>query len=156
MYLFYWLCIYSVGETGHNERNCDLEGLGPSPSKMAILNKVFCTSGPNLVILAWTRVMVWTTSKWGKLWPKFNLTLKSKLNCPTKTTGILTKVFYTSDPNLVILGWMGDDLLHEQARDCFTHTHTHWRTQRQMQEMTISECQNWHRCKQQGDPSCVT
>ena len=30
---------------------------------------------------------------------------------------ILTKVFYTSDPNLVILAWTGDELLRGQARD---------------------------------------
>ena len=37
--------------------------------------------------------------------------------------GILTKVFYTSDPNLVILAWTGDELFHRQAViDAHTHT----------------------------------
>ena len=30
--------------------------------------------------------------------------------------GILTKVFYTASPNLVILAWTGDELSCEQAR----------------------------------------
>ena len=32
-----------------------------------------------------------------------------KLNQPPKTTGILTKVFSTSGPNLVALAWTGDE-----------------------------------------------
>ena len=31
-------------------------------------------------------------------------------------------VFYTSDPNLVILAWKGDKLSHGQAHDCYTYT----------------------------------
>ena len=44
-----------------------------------------------------------------------------------KTIGILTKVFYISGPNLVILAERGDELSRGQARDWRTdgHTHTH-------------------------------
>ena len=38
---------------------------------------------------------------------------------PPKTIGILTKVFYTYGPNLVILAWTGDELWRGQ---------TWWRT----------------------------
>ena len=41
-----------------------------------------------------------------------------------KIIWILTKVSYTSDPNFVILAWMGEKLSHRQARDCRTHTQT--------------------------------
>ena len=34
-----------------------------------------------------------------------------------KTTGILTKVFSTSGPNLVPLAWTGEELLCEQAQN---------------------------------------
>ena len=52
-------CTYSGGETGHNEiltfkLNLTWKSLGQSPPQMiVILTKVFCTSGPNLVILKW-------------------------------------------------------------------------------------------------------
>ena len=47
---------------------------------------------------------------------------------PLKTIGILTKVFYISDPNLVILAWTVDELSHGQAHDWRTHRHTHTHT----------------------------
>ena len=41
-----------------------------TPKTIGILTKVFCTSGPNLVVLAWTGwwVIARTSSKWGKFW----------------------------------------------------------------------------------------
>ena len=39
------------------------------------------------------------------------------LNHPPTTTGILTKVFSTSDPNLVALAWTGDELSRGQAQN---------------------------------------
>ena len=62
-----------------------------------------------------------------------------------KTIGILTKVFYISGPNLVILAETGDELLRGQARDWHTDGHTH----RQTQATTIPEGQNWPRVKRQ-------
>ena len=42
-----------------------------------------------------------------------------------KTIGILTKVFYISGPNLVILAWTGDELSRGQAGvDAHTRTNT--------------------------------
>ena len=37
-------------------------------------------------------------------------------------TRILTKIFYSSGPNLVILGWTSDGLPHEQAQGSQAHT----------------------------------
>ena len=48
-----------------------------------------------------------------------------------KTIGILTKVFHTYGPNLVILAWTGDELSRGQAGGWRTHGHTHIRRQRQ-------------------------
>ena len=45
-----------------------------------------------------------------------------------KTIGILTKVFYISGPNLVILAETGDELSRGQARDWRTDGHTHRQT----------------------------
>ena len=47
-----------------------------------------------------------------------------------KKIGILTKVFYTYGPNLVILAWLGDVLSRGQ---------TWWRTDGQTQATTIPE-----------------
>ena len=66
---------------------------------------------------------------------------------PPKTIGILTKVFYTYGPNLVILAWTGDELSHGQASDYCTHGRTDGRTHRQTQATTIPEGQNWPRVK---------
>ena len=46
---------------------------------------------------------------------KFNLTCHAQST--PKTTGILTKVFSTSGPNLVALAWTGDELSRRQAQN---------------------------------------
>ena len=60
-----------------------------------------------------------------------------------KTIGILTKVFYISGTNLVILAETGDELSRGQACDWHTDGHT----DRQTQATTIPEGQNWPRVK---------
>ena len=50
-----------------------------------------------------------------------------------KTIGILTKVFYTYGPNLVILAWKGYELSRGQAGGWRTHTDTHTDRRRQRQ-----------------------
>ena len=72
---------------------------------------------------------------------------------PPKTIGILTKVFYTYGPNLVILAWTGDGLSRGQASAYRTHRRTDGHTDRQTQATTIPEGQNWPRVtKTQDDP----
>ena len=41
--------------------------------------------------------------------------LEGQGQSPPKTIGILTKVFYTYGPNLVILAWTGDELSRGQT-----------------------------------------
>ena len=68
-----------------------------------------------------------------------------------KTIGILTKVFYTFGPNLVISAWTDDELSRGQASAYRTHRRTDGRTDghtdRQTQATTIPEGQNWPRVK---------
>ena len=71
--------------------------------------------------------------------------LEDHCQSPHKTIGILIKVFYISDPNLVILAWTVDELSHGQAHDWRTHRHTHTHTH--TQATTIPEGQNWPRVK---------
>ena len=67
-----------------------------------------------------------------------------------KLIGILTKVFHTYGPNLVILAWTGDELSRGQASDYRTHGRTDGRTHRQTQATTIPEGQNWPRVTKIG------
>ena len=92
-----------------------------TPNTTRILTKVFSTSGPNLVALAWTGDEL--SREQAQNGVNFDFEVKFDLEgqgqSPPKTIGILTKVFYTYGPNLVILAWMGDELWRGQ---------TWWRT----------------------------
>ena len=98
-----------------------------------ILTKVFCTFGPNLVILAWTGDEL----SRGQAQNEVNFYFEVKFDLeglgqsPPKTIGILTKVFYTYEPNLVILAWTGDELSRGQASAYRTHRRTDGRTDTQ-------------------------
>ena len=85
-------------------------------------------------------VIVPRSSKWGNFW-------LCQGQSPPKTIGILTKVFYTYGPNLVILAWTGDELSRGQASDYRTHGRTDGQTHRQTQATTIPEGRNWPRVK---------
>ena len=99
---------------------------------IGILTKVFCTSGPNLVILAWMGGESWC----GQAQYGVNLDFQVKFDLegqgPSvhKTIGTLTKAFCIFGPNLVILAWTGPELSCGQASDWHTdrqtdrHTHT--------------------------------
>ena len=81
--------------------------------------------------------------------------LEDHCQSPHKTIGILIKVFYISDPNLVILAWTVDELSHGQAHDWRTHRHTHIHTHTHTQATTIPEGQNWPRVKRVTVVSCL-
>ena len=59
--------------------------------------------------------------------------LEGQGQSPNKTIGILTKVFYTYCPNLVILAWTGDELSRGQASVYSTHRRTDTQTDRRRQ-----------------------
>ena len=93
-----------------------------SPHKTTgILTKVFSTSGPNLVALAWTGDELSRGQAQNGV--NFDFEVKFDLEgqgqTPPQKIGILTKVFYTYGPNLVTVAWTGDELSRGQ---------TWWRT----------------------------
>ena len=75
------------------------------PKLIGILTQVFCTFGPNLVILAWTGDEL--SCRQAQNGVTFDFEVKFDLEdqgqLPPKTIGILTKVFNTYDPSLN--GW---------------------------------------------------
>ena len=116
-----------------NELNLTCEAKS-TPKRIEILTKVFCTSGPNLVVLARTGDEL----SHGQAQNGVNFDFEVKFDLegqgqsPPKTIGILTKVFYTFSPNFAILAWTGPELSRGQASDWridwHTHTHKHTHT----------------------------
>ena len=114
-----------------------------SPNLVGIWTVLRCIFVPNLKIV---------TSIGGELWHGqaqngvnfdfgVQFVLEGHDQSSHKTLVILTKVFYISGPNLVILAETGDELSRGQARDWRTDGHT----DRQTQATTIPEGQNWPR-----------
>ena len=113
------------------ENKFNLTSHAQSPPKTTgILTKVFSTSGPNLVALAWTGDELSRGQAPNGV--NFDFEVKFDLEgqgqSPPKTIGILTKVFYIYSPNLVILADTGHELSRGQARDWRTDGHTHRQT----------------------------
>ena len=112
-----------------NEFNLTCHAQSP-PKTTGILTKVFSTSGPNLVALAWTGDELSRGQAQNGV--NFDLEVKFDLEgqgqSPPKTIGILTKVFYIYGPNLVILADTGHELSRGQARDWRTDGRTHTQT----------------------------
>ena len=116
-----------------------------SPKLVGIWTVLRCIFVPNLEI---------ATSIGGESWHgqaqnrvNFDFEVKFDLEgqgqSPPETKGILTKVFYTYGPNLVILAWTGDELSHGQESAYRTHRRTDGHTDGQTQETTIPKGQNW-------------
>ena len=105
------------------------------PKLTGILTQVFCTFGLNLVVLAWTGDEL--SCRQAQNGVTFDFEVKFDLEgqgqSHPKTIGILTKVFYTYGPNLVILAWTDDELSRGQAGGWRTHTDTHTDRRRQRQ-----------------------
>ena len=93
-----------------------------TPKTIGILTKVFCTSGPNLVVLAWTDDELSRGQAQNGVNFDFEGTfyLECKGQSPPKIIGILTKVFYIYGSNLVILAWTGLELSRGQTSDWHT------------------------------------
>ena len=133
---------YKIGFEIKNE----FEGQCQSGPKFSgILRVLRCICGPNLEILSWIGGEWWHGQAQNMVIfhfeVKFDLEVQGQL--PPKTIGILTKVFCSSGPNLVILAWTCDKLSRGEASDYRTHRRTH----RQTQATTIPEGQNWPRVK---------
>ena len=102
-----------------------------NPKRTGIFTKVFSTSGPNLVALAWTGDGLSRGQAQNGVNFDFGVEfdLEGQGQSPPKTIGILTKVFYAYGPNLVILAWTGEELSRGQ-----TWWRTDWRTDRRRQQ----------------------
>ena len=105
------------------------------PKFIGILTQVFCTFGPNLVVLAWTGDELSCRQAQNRVTFDFEVKfdLEGQGQSPPKTTGILTKLFYTYGLNLVILAWTDDELSRRQAGGWRTRTDTHTDRRRQQQ-----------------------
>ena len=114
-----------------------------TPKTVGILTKVFCTSGPNFMVLTWTgdELLLGQAQNGVNFDFEVKFHLEGQGQSPPKTIGILTKVFYIYGPNLVILAETGPELSRGQTKGWRTHTDTH----RQTQATTIPEGQNWPR-----------
>ena len=119
-----------------------------SPKSIGTLKVPRCISGPILENL--TSIGGDFSSGQAQNGVNFNFEAEFNLEAhgqsPHKTIGILTKVFYISGPNLVILAEMVDELSSGQVHDWQTDTRTHTHTQ----ATTIPEGQNWPRVKMEG------
>ena len=98
-----------------------------TPKTVGILTKVFCTSGPNFVVLAWAgdELSFGQAQNGVNFDFEVKFDLKGQGQSPPKIIGILTKVFYIYGPNLVILAETGHELSHGQAKGWRTRTDTH-------------------------------
>ena len=116
-----------------------------SPKLVGIWIVLRCIFVPNLEIVTSIGGELWLAQAQNGVNFDFGVQfdLEGQGQSPPKTKGILTKVFYTYCPNLVILAWTGDELSHGQASAYRTHRRTDGHTDRQMQATTIPEGQNW-------------
>ena len=117
-----------------------------TPKTTGILTKVFSTSGPNLVVLAWMgdELSRWQAQNGVNFEFEVKFDLEGQGQSPPKIIGILTKVFYAYGPNLVILAWTGDELSRRQTW-WRTDGWTDGRTDGQTQATAIPEGQYWPR-----------
>ena len=106
-----------------------------TPKTVGILTKVFCTSGPNFLVLAWTgdELSLGQAQNGVNFDFEVQFDLEGQGQSTPKTIEILTKVFYIYGPNLVILAEMGHELSRGQAKSWRTHTDTHTDRRRQRQ-----------------------
>ena len=106
-----------------------------TPKTVGILTKVFCTSVPNFVVLAWTgdELSLGQAQNGVNFDFEVKFDLEGQGQSPPKTIEILTKVFYIYGPNLVILAETGHELSRGQAKGWRTHTDTHTDRRRQRQ-----------------------
>ena len=82
------------------------------------------------MILVWTGDELWSRQAQNRVTFDFEVKfdLEGQGQSPSKTIGILTKVFNTYGPNLVILAWTGDELSRGQSSDYRTHGRTDTQT----------------------------
>ena len=100
------------------------------------ITNVFSTPGPIVVALAWTGDVLSRGQAQKRVNFEFEVKfdLKNQGQSPPRTIWILTKVFHTYGPNLVILAWKGDYYYVDKLGDGRTDGLTDRRRQRQYLE----------------------
>ena len=111
-----------------------------SPKLVGIWTVLRCIFVPNLEIVTSTGGELWRAQAENGVNFDFGVQfdLEGHDQSSHKTIGLLTKVFYISGPNFVILAYTVDELSRGQTRDWRTHTHINTHTQ----ATTIPEGQN--------------
>ena len=106
-----------------------------TPKTVGILTKVFCTFGPNFMVLAWTgdELSLGQAQNGVNFDFEVKFDLEGQSQSPPKIIEILTKEFYIYGPNLVILAETGHELSRGKAKGWRTHTDTHTDRRRQRQ-----------------------
>ena len=135
--------------SGFEIKNLIEDQFQSSPKLVGIWTVLRCIFVPNLQIVTSIGVVLWH----GQAQHGANFDFRVQFDfeghgqSSHKTIGILTKVFYITGTNLVILAETGDELSHGQAHDWHTDRHTG----RQTQATTIPEGQNWPRVKTEAN-----
>ena len=114
-----------------------------TPKTVGILTEVFCTSGPNFVVLTWAGDALFLRQAQNGVNFDFEVKfdLEGQSQSPPKTIEILTKVFYIYGPNLVILAERVMSYHADKLRvDAHARTHIDRRRQRQ-----YLKAKNWPR-----------
>ena len=73
--------------------------------------KLICTSSQNLVVLAWTgdALLRGQAQNGVNFYFEVKFDIEGHSQSTPKTIGILTRLFFTYGPNLVILAWTDDE-----------------------------------------------
>ena len=116
----WWLCIPRNGEARKFDILSQIWTWRSRPiasQNNRDLNQGICTSGPNLVILAWIddELLCGQAQNGVNFDFEVKFDLEFQGQSPPKTLGILTKVLYNYGPNLVTLALTGDELSRGQA-----------------------------------------
>ena len=106
-----------------------------TPKTVGILTKVFCTSGPNFVVLAWTgdELSRGQTQNGVNFDFEVKFDLEGQGQSPPQNNRDLSQGLLHLCPNLMILAEMGHELSRGQAKGWRTHTDTHTDRRRQRQ-----------------------
>ena len=147
LYLLWWLCIYSIWQTGYTEIG-NLSQIWPwksrsiNPNTIGILTNVFCRFCLNLVVLSWMGdELLWVQTQNEVMSDfKVKLDVEDQGKLTLSLAWILTKVFCVFCPSLVVLAWTDDEWTHRQSLGWRTHAHT-------KTDVGNDNTQNWPRVK---------
>ena len=133
-----------VVKSPHPPKKCVCVCVGGGGGGGGVLTKLFCTSGPNLLILAWMGGELWRgeTQNGVNLVFQVKFDLEGQGRSVHKLIGTLTKVFWHLWSNFGEPSLNGSRVI-ARTNKWLTHRQTYTQTQ----ATTIPEGQNWPRGK---------